>query len=71
MASLVGGLNIRLADISIRVSIGLRGLIGVIFIIEAGGSIADLLTIWRYFLLNNVDVVGANIFINYIAGTAD
>ena len=45
LASLVKGLNIRLVDISIRVSIGLKELIGVIFIVEAGGLIADLLTI--------------------------
>ena len=39
LASLVGGLNIRLVDISIRVSVGLRGLIGVIFIVKAGSVI--------------------------------
>ena len=37
----------------------------------AGSLIADLLTIWRCFLLNNVNTVGANMFINYIVGIAD
>lgn len=54
-----------------RVGVGLRGSISVIFIVGAGGSIVNLLTIrWR-FLLNGADIVKANIFINYIAGAAD
>ena len=71
LASLVKGLNIRLADIFIRVGVGLKELISVILIVEVGGSIADLLTIWRRFLLNSANIVGADMFINYIAGTAD
>jgi len=71
LASLVEGLNIRLADISIRIGVGLKGLIGVVFIVGAGGLIIDLLTIRRRFLLNNADVAGANMFINYTVGTAN
>ena len=71
LAFLVKGFNICLADIFIRVSIGLRGLIGVIFIVEAGSLIVDLLIIWQHFLLNRVDVVGADMFINYTVNTAD
>ena len=71
LASLVRGLNIRLADIFIRVGVGLKKLIGVIFIVEAGGLIADSLTIRRRFLLNGADIVGANMFINYTVGTAN
>ena len=65
------GLNIRLADVSIRVGVGLRGSIGDVFVVGAGGSIADSSTIRRRFLLNDADVVGANIFINYTVGTAN
>jgi hypothetical protein len=50
---------------------GLRGSIGVIFIIGAGRSIADSSTIRRRFLLNGTDVIRANILIDYIAGTTD
>ena len=71
LASLVGGLDIRSVDISVRVGMGLRGSIGVIFVVEAGGSITDSSTIQRRFLLNGADAVGANMFINYTAGTAD
>jgi len=71
LASLVEGFNIRLAGISIRIGVGLKGLIGVVFIVGAGGLITDLLTIWRRFLLNNVDIAGANMFINYTVGTAN
>ena len=45
LASLIEGLNIRLADISIKVSVGLKGSINIIFMVGAGGLITDLLTI--------------------------
>ena len=71
LASLVEGLNIHLVDISIRVGVGLRGLINVVFMIGAGSLIIDLLTIWRRFLLNSADIVKTDILIDYIAGTAN
>jgi len=41
----VEGLNIYLMDVFIRVSVGPKGLIGVVFVVGAGGLITDLLTI--------------------------
>ena len=71
LASLVEGFDIRLVDVFISVSVGLKGLIGVVFVVGVGGLIADLLTVWRRFLLNDVDVVGADMFIDYTVGIAD
>ena len=71
LASLVKGLNIHLADISIRVNMGLKGSINIIVIVKEGGSITDSSTIQQHFLLNSADMVRANIFINYTAGTAN
>ena len=45
LALLVEGLNIRLVDVSIRISVGLKGLISIIFVVGVGSLIADLLTI--------------------------
>ena len=71
LASLVKGLNIHLVDISIRVGIGLKKSISIIFIVGAGGLITDLLTVWRRFILNSINIIRANIFINYTIGIAD
>ena len=71
LASLVKGLNIHLANIFIKVNMGLRGSIGVIFIVKAGSLITDSSTIQQHFLFNKADVVKANIFINYTVSTAD
>ena len=58
-------------DVFIRVSVGPKGLIGVVFVVGAGGLITDLLTIQWRFLLNNVNVIKANMFINYTVGTTN
>ena len=71
MASLVKGLNIRLVDIFIKINMGLKELIGVIFVVGVSNLIAELLIIWRRFLLNNTDVVRADMFINYTIGTTN
>jgi len=71
LASLVKGLNIRLVDIFIKINMGLKELIGVIFVVGVSNLIAELLIIWRRFLLNNTDVVRADMFINYTIGTTN
>ena len=71
LASLVEGLDICSADVFIRVGIGLKGSIGVVFLVGAGGSIVDSLTVQQRFLLNNTDIIKADMLINYKASAAD
>ena len=65
------GLNICSANVFIKVSVGLKGLIGIIFIVGASSLIMDLSTVQWCFLLNSTDVVGADMLINYRAGAAN
>jgi len=71
LAFLVKGLNICLADIYIKVGVGLKELISVIFVVGAGGLIIDLLNVWRCFVFNSVDIIKADMFIDYVVSTTN